>query len=269
MPVTVAASLVGAFTPRHVQVEVEGLTVSDVVSIRGTLGIYSWPVRGATDVAATSTQMLATDVFAPLNAPIVYEVTVNDVVYVADPVTVPHDTDYAVTSLDGSVSASLAWVDNDFPTKIRVNQHFTEVEGRATPVVRWSRAGGRSGVWELETETTEETLALEALLAPGAPLVVRTSGGLRDLPPSILVALSDPEHELVGKIGELRAWQVKWTQVGDPLLLTRASGWLLGDMNAVVAELGGTLGDLNDFVVSLGGTLADVNRFDWASEAAP
>lgn len=267
MPVTVSVSLVGVADPQQVQIEVDGLTVSDIVTIQGVLGVHTWTVRGADGISAPSTQVIRRDNLAPVNAAFTYTVTVNGTQYVSDAITVPYSADYVLTTLDGYTVATMTWVDNSDPIAMSFHQHLTPVPGRRTPVIRYADGGGESGSWTLFCEGAANIAALKAMLRPGAPLIMRTNGSLLDFPPARIVAVVSASLPLVGE-GTSRMFDTGWVEVADPLGTIPVTGWTFADMNTVVTALGGTFADLNAFIVTLGGTFADVNRFDWESEAA-
>lgn len=266
MTVAVSVSLVGASVPRQVQVEVTGLVVDDIVTIQGTVGSWSWTVRGANGISAESTQLIRRDNLAPVNAEFTYTVTVNGTDYESDPITVPYSGgNYVLTALGGGLAATVLWAGNGAPTSFSDSSHLSYVPGRETPVVRWSAGGGEAGTWRLVTESNDATAVLRAMVKSGAPLVMRTNGSLMDFPPARVFIIRGASSAL---LGTSRDWSVPWVEVSDPLASTPVASWTFEDFNAVATALGGTFADVNAFITSIGGTFAAVNRFDWESEAA-
>lgn len=270
MAVTVTASLIGATTPRQVQIEVQGLTVADQVTITGAVGTHAWTVRGGSAISATSTQVILRDALPPVNAALTYKATVNGTVYTAgSTVTVTHTTDYVLSSLDGLTIIDLAWVNTGDELDMDVTQHLSVIPGRSTPVLRYSAGGGESGTWEFVTDSAAATEGLRALIAAGAPVVMRTSGSLHDMPPIRVAAIRSARRRLASIVGEKREWDAPWVEVADPLASTATSGVTFAHLNTVITNEGGTFDDLNTYIATLGsGTFADVNRHDWESAAS-
>lgn len=270
MPVTVAATLVGASSPRQVQVEVLGLTVADQVTVTGTVGSHTWTVRGGAAISAASSQVILRDAIPPVNAALTYKAVVNGTTYVAaSAVTVTHTSDYVLSSLDGFTVIDLSWIDNGDELSMEANQHLSFINGRRTPVVRYSAGGGESGTWEFLTTSAVNTEALRAMVAAGAPVVLRTSGQIRDLPAIRIAAIRGATRRLASLVGEVREWSAPWIEVADPLASTASSGATFAHINTVTTNEGGTFADLNTYIASLGaGTFADFNRHDWESAAS-
>lgn len=267
MAIEVSAVLAGVTIPQTVQIEVTGLEVGDGVTIEGELGSDTWVVRGAEDVSALGAQVLRRDNLTPVNTEFTYTATVNGVQYTSNPITVPYSHDYVLTTLDGKEVVDLLWVNNGDPIDINVDQHFSQVPGRSTAVVRYAPAGGESGQWQFLTESAASSRALHKMIASSAPLILRSTGLIRDFPAVRIVALSQASRTLVGAKGENRLWDTAWREVSDPFATVPVTAWTLEDFSTVWNALGGSFDDLNAFIVSLGGTFDDINRFPWDEQA--
>lgn len=270
MPITVSAVIVGATTPRMVQVEVNGLTIGDEVTIVGSTGPWSWYVRGGSPAVASSSQLIRIDNAAAINAPVVYTVRVNGADYVTAPVTLAYGADYVLTSLDGETVVDFTWLDNGLPEEIAIDQHFTTVPGRRNAVVRFDAAGGESGT--LATHTTfAQTQVLKGELAKGAPMLLRTNGSVRDVPAVRVVSVAAASSSLFegdGGVSNKRDWQLSWVETEDPYATVAVANSTVADFNAFILSLGGTVAGFNAWILGQGGTVADFNRFDFASEVA-
>ncbi len=268
MAISVTVSLVGTTSPRQVQIDVGGTSPGDIVSIVGSLGTFSWSVRGAADIVATGSQVLRRDNLAPVNVAFTYIVTVNAVQYESSEITVTYGANYVLTGLDGLDSVDFTWLDNDAPVDIDFNQHFTRVPGRDTDVMRYAEGGVESGEYLVQT-VKSDTLVLRTILRKGAPVVLRTNGSIRDIPPVSIVGITSAHRELRRKGGNSsdRNWLLGWRDASDPRATVPVTAWTFADMNAVITAEGGTFADLNSYITAMGGTFADINAWDWESEA--
>lgn len=275
MAIEVTAVLAGTSTPQQVQVEVSGLTLGDIVTVRGHSGAHSWVVRGGQSVPALGSSLVRRDNMAPVNAPITYRATVAGVQYASEPVTVPYSSDYVLSSLDGTVRVDMEWGANGDPIQMNSNLHLSYPNGRMTPVARYAPAGGESGAWRLLTQSPADTRVLRDLLRAGGPLLMRTSGEMLDFLPARIVVFANSVRELFGVEGA-RIWELPWVEVADPQAGRAVTAWTLDDLNRAWAALSTAEGSvheydwdvLNAFIASTGdGTFDDVNRFAW-DEAA-
>ncbi|WP_062077670.1 hypothetical protein [Demequina globuliformis] len=270
MAVTVSASLVGATTPRMVQIEVNGLTIGDEVTITGSTGPWSWYVRGASPAVASSSQLIRIDNTGAVNAPVVYTVRVDGADYQTAPITVTYDGDYLLTSLDGETVVDFTWLDNADPREIAIDQHFSRVPGRRSTVVRFSEAGGESGEIAARTSFVNSRL-LRAELGKSAPMILRTNGDIRDVPAVQVVSVAAAPSQLWagdGGTSKQRVWSLSWVETEDPYATVAVTNSTVADFNAFILTQGGTVADFNTWMLSQGGTVADFNRFDFASEVA-
>ncbi|NCT90258.1 hypothetical protein GXB85_04725 [Cellulomonas sp. APG4] len=252
-------SLVGANAPQVVQLAVSGLTAGQQVTVTGAAVGHTWPVRGGT-VTATTGQVLLTDVLAPLNVPITYTVRVDDLTLVTDPITVPHDAQYVLQSLDGRTVIPFAWHDNDDPRETHLRSQSFSVPGRSTPVVRWDTSGGESGELVVRTTPSGTALLVEHLRDVSPLLVVRTDGTLLDLPPAEHILVHGAVRRLIGFDG-LRIWSLRFDVVDDPEPSVVVAVSTVADFNAVYAA--STIADFN--AEWAGSSVAEFNRTDWTT----
>lgn len=264
MALGITASLVGVTDPRPVQVEVTGLTIGVPYTVTASSGTWSRVVRGADAREAEATTELLVDVLTPLNAPLTYTVTSGgssaaDV----DAVTVAWSrTDSVVHSLDRSTVAGFDWVDNGDPRTTTVRAEFFEVSGRARPVMVYDDALDDSGTLVADTSGAD-TAALRALIRAGAPVVMRTDLGVRDVDPVDVYGVAAASRALVGAVGTIRRWDVSWRLVDDDMAARPFRLDTFDDFNAVYSAA--TFADVN--VTWSGMSFADVNALDWAGGA--
>lgn len=227
MPAAISASLVGTSTPKAVQVVVTGLTNGQAYVIRGKFGTVKWAVRAGSGTS-DGTQVIRSDLFAPINTPVSYEVEVVEVdgavAATSSPITVPYtgpDSDgskYVLTSLDGKSAAGFTWQDNGDPREVAVRASRFEIPGRARPVVMYDVAAGEDGALVVNTEDAN-TAAMLALVRAGAPLLLRTDGTVRDLAPVEIVHIISAGRILTGARNQ-RRWTLGFTVIDDPEPLT-------------------------------------------------
>lgn len=262
MSLSVSAVLSQSGTPRQVRVYVEGLEIGEPFRVTGTAGGHTWTVRGGFGDAATSQQLVLTDVLTPIDRAITYQVSSGDDVATAPTtVTVLHSKRYLLQDLSAGVVLGFAWLDNRDPISIRMDQDFHPATGRKNPVHRYARAGGQSGVWSFLC-TPGQSRQLEALLESAEPVVLRCDGRIQDFPPIRVVGLGAPSSQLLTEEGD-RVWSLPWTEVDDPLSRTVMVGDTWSDVDA--AYEGDTWADLD--AAYPGTTWGDWNRFDWAGAA--
>lgn len=218
MAAAVSASLVGTTYPRAVQVVVSGLTSGQVYEIRGTWNGHVWPVRAGKGTSDGS-QVVRSDLAAPINTPVVYEVLVDGAVAASSaPITVDYAGRYVLTSLDGKATSALRLLENGLPREVQVRTSAFSIPGRSRPVVMYDIPGGQSGEWVAQTAGAG-TDDLRALVDTGAPLLIRTDGTVRDLDPAEFVHLTSASHaatwaSLAG--GTARNWSLGYLVIDDP-----------------------------------------------------
>lgn len=179
-------------------------------------------------------------------------------------ITVPYAGDYVMSSLDSQAVVGFVWHNNADPREQRIEQYLTPIPGRRNPVMRFAPAGGDSGTWAIVTRTAAETRALYDLVAAGAPVLMRTTGDVRDFEPAIIVAVTGASRALYGSEDATRMWDLAWTEVDDPLATIPLAGDTFADVDAGYA--GTTFADLD--AAYAGTTFSDFNVHDWAGNPA-
>ena len=220
MAVTITATLVSSTDPKPVQIVLNGITAALTYSVTGSAGGSSWPVPGGEGVSA-GTQIVLVDNRAALNTPITYSVVVSGVTYTASPVTVTYGQRYLLQSLDGLSVVAFWWSDNDLPREVQTRAATFDVPGRDRPPARYTTGGDGGGSLVIRTDRTN-TDALYRLVKTGRPVIVRTDGTVRDLPPVdllLLTSVSNVARRAFASPGVLwtdRVWNLQYTLVGDP-----------------------------------------------------
>lgn len=262
---TVTAALVGSGVPRDVQVVVAGLTAGQRYVVEGVAVGVSWVVRGGRGVSTGVTLILG-DTQTPLNIPVTYRVTVNDVVlWTSEPVTVAAPEKYALQSLDGNRTVIPRLMSNGLPRSLDVRTASFAIPGRARPVVRMDTTGDGGGQWLVDT-TGSETGDLYELLAAGGPIVIRTDGAVRDMAPVDVVLITDVSSVLTDariQDGDTRRWTLTYLLIDDPDpdAILSLSTW--DDFDAVYAGQSWAAFDTQ----WSGSTWDDFDRFDWEGQA--
>lgn len=262
---TVQVALVGAGTPRDVQIVIPGLIAGERYAVEGVADGFTWPVRGGKGTSDGTTLVLG-DTMTPLNAPVTYRVTVNGTLrWTSDPIVVAAPGKYILQSLDGRMVAAPTLMSNGLPRSLDVRTAAFSIPGRARPVVRMDATGDGGGHLLLDT-TGSDTRDLYDLLAAGRPIVIRTDGDVRDMAPVDVALITDASSVLTDariQDGDTRRWTITYLLIDDP------------DPNAVLA-----LSTWDDFDAVYAGqtwsafdtqwsssTWDDFDRFDWEGQA--
>lgn len=261
MTLTITAALVGpAVQPLPIRVNIVGLTIGQDYQVVAASGTWSRIVQGGEGIA-TSTQLVLTDIATPLNAPIDYTIVHAGmtVATTASVVVVYDASDCLLQSLDGEIVAAFAWMDNADPREPDVRAAFYRPSGRPRSIMHYDLGGADSGEIVARTDETD-TLALLALLSAGAPVLIRTDVGMRDIEPVDVLGISKAPRELIGCVGGRREWTLSYTLLddlgGEPLVMVT-----LADLDTYYA--GEFLSDWN--AQWSGKFLSDINAFDWHS----
>jgi hypothetical protein len=258
----IVASLIGTpVQPQPVQVNVTGLTVGELFTVTASCDGWSDVVQGADDVVAESTQAILVDIATPLNVELTYTVVQGASSATSSPVTVECPAESILQSLDGTVIAEFFWDDNTDPRAQEVRAAFYRPAGADRAVMHYDIAGADSGTIVAETDGAD-TQALQRLIHDGAPVLVRTTPGLRDLDPVEVLGISAASRHLVGT-GTLRRWELAYTltTADDDAPLAMVT---FEHLNTVLAGM--TIADWNTMFA--GQTLANVNAYDWIGEAS-
>lgn len=264
MPLSITSTLIGAATqPRPVQVNVTGMTIGEDFTVTASSGAWSRVVQGGSGTA-DATQLVLVDVATPLNAEITYTV-VHDgsTIATSSTVTVAYDAgDALLCSLDGATVAGIFWLDNGDPREQAPRAAFYLPAGRSRAIMHYDVAGDESGKILAETSGVD-TVALRELVRAGAPVLLRTDVGIRDLDPVEILGISAAPRSLIGASGGLRRWDLAYTLTADeedaPLVLATVE-----DFNTIWSGQ-----YVDDFNTEWSGQYVDdFNAFDWAGEAS-
>jgi hypothetical protein len=264
MPLAITATLAGAPTqPRAVLVDVTGMTIGEAYVVTASAAGWSRVVTGGEGDAAASTQLVLTDVATPLNTAVTYTVvTDSGSASTPSPVTVAYDAgDAVLCSLDGLTVAGIFWVDTGDEREQGPRVALFHVAGRSRPVVHYDVASDETGTMVVET-TGGDTTALRALVAAGAPVLLRAQVGLRDLDPVEVLAVTAAPRRLVGA-SNVRRWDVSYALTRDEDDTPLVQG-TIEHFNTVWA--GQTIAAFN--TQWAGQTIAAFNAFDWVGEAS-
>lgn len=261
----VVVTLVGASSPQVVQIAVSGLTPGQTVTVTGSAAGATWQVRGGA-IVADAGQVILTDVLAPLNVPITYTATVDDITVAADPVTIPYADRYVLQSLDGRTVIPFVLVSNGLPREVAMRSQAFDVPGRSTPVVRWDTDGGDSGQVVIRTDVSGTQVLRTHLRESGPLLVMRTDGSVRDLPPAehwLLRSATRAMWDAVegDQMSRDRLWSLSYDVIDDPepSVIVAVSTW--DDFDEVYAD-----STWDDFDAEwAGGTWDEFDRTDWST----
>lgn len=262
MTLAVAATLVGTIEPSLVQVAVSGLTVGVTFTVTGeTVDGWTWTVQGGNGQTASATTAVLGDIAAPAGLALTYTVAQGGSTATSGTVTVTMsgDFDVALVTLDGSAAAIAYYDDNADPRSRPRRQASFQVAGRRDEVVRWDVSSRRTGELALETAGAQ-TVALEDMLASGAPLVVKTNGRVRDVDPVRFVQVISDADRLIG-VGDLRAWSLAVREIGNPTPSSPLPSSTWDDFDDAYAAL--TWSDFDSEFASL--TWDDFDVTDWAN----
>lgn len=263
MAVTITASLVPSGDPNPVQLLVSGVPAGVPYTVVGTAGGTSWPVPGGKGTSVGDAVLLV-DNRSAVNTEVVYSVTADGVTSLAAPVTVAYAGRALLQSLDGQTSAAFVWQSNGLPRQYVTRSHTSDVPGRLRPPGRFTTGGAGGGSLSLRT-SRENTAQLESMLMSGRPLVLRTDGAVRDLPPvELLLPLeaSTVTWDAVvapGMLSTDRVWALGYILVDDPEPSRVLAAWTGDDFDAAMATRTG-----DDFdALFVGSTWLDFDTYPW------
>ncbi|WP_402465804.1 hypothetical protein [Isoptericola aurantiacus] len=265
---TITATVLTTDEPAPVQVLVSDVPAdTDYEVVGSTLDGRTWPLPGGVGTSDGG-QVRLIDYRAPVNAVVQYVVTVEQAQITSDPVTVPYSPAgevsrrYLIQSLDGQVVVPVrSWQDNGLPRTRPLHTGIFEVHGRRRPVVVLSAAGDGSTTATvlLDRDAGDQ---LDAILAQGGAVCVRTSGDVRDLPPSDIAIITAADDVLWGGdngTSSSRLWTLTLTWIDDPEPGTVPVVWTWGDVTAILA--GQTWADVA--ALFAGQTWAEFAATDW------
>ena len=262
MTLAVTAATTGALVPPRVQVVVSGLVTGDSYRVSGRWSGGSWAVRGGAGQASTS-QVVLTDVAAPVNTPITYRVESDSDTADSASLTVPWSDDYEnaylLQSLDGEVTVAFQGIDTGDEREYGMRSTTFAIPGRRSPVVVYDVPGSESGSWEIITDGSQ-TERMRDLVGKGGPVLLRTDGSVRDMPASQYAVMTGVASRWLGGSSS-RVWSLAYQVIDDPQpdTILPTSTW--DDFAAVYT---GTTWD--DFATHwTGSTWNEFERVDWTT----
>ncbi len=217
MTLAITATKVGAQSPQAVLLTVSGATLGDSYTVTGLWSGLQWTVRGAASAVAPGTQLLAVDVAFPINVPIVYTVThdADGATASAAAVTVPYAGRAVLSSIDSLTVVNPSRIGNNGAPRERIlRTALFPIPGRTTPVVRSDVTAGLQAELVVDTIDTD-TDALDALIAAGGVMMLRTDGSFRDLPAVELMSVQSAPSALLG-VDDVRTWTLGYQVISDP-----------------------------------------------------
>lgn len=262
--VTITATLVTtAGSPPPVQIVIGDVPNGAEYVVTGNTGAgSSWPVPGGTGVGDGG-QVVLVDNRSALNVPVTYSVVVQGVTYSAAPVTVAHDGNCALQSLDSQTIVPVKLHDNLDPRSLEVRAAAFSVPGRLRPPIRYATGGYGGG--ELQVTTTNEaTAALRSLVLSGRPVLIRTDGStpLENAVELILPTRADYAVGAVAEVyGDSRRWSIPFLFVDDPEPSRALSAWTWDDFDEAADVSFPTWDDFDDLFA--GSTWNDFDTTEW------
>lgn len=263
--VITAELITSAGSPPPVQVVLNGIPNGAEYVVTGSTGAgSSWPVPGGTGVGDGG-QIVLVDNRSALNTPVTYSVVVQGVTYSADPVTVAHDGQAVLQSLDGGISVDFVWLSNSLPREPQINTVAFNVPGRRRPPMRYAPGGDGGGELLIRADR-ENNAAIGALLQSGRPILVRTDGTMRDWPAVELITLVSAPSRLWeavenGQLSTQRVWSLGFLFSDDPEPSRVLSAWTWDDFDLAAETSFDTWDDFD--ALFAGQTWDDFDTTDW------
>jgi hypothetical protein len=230
------ASLVPSGDPMPVQLVITGIPNGVTYDVVGTSGGRSWPIPGGQGTS-TGGQVILVDNRSALNTPVVYTATWGGVTYTSAPITVTYAGRYVIQSLDGRIVVPFVWRDNALPREYAVRSTLHAIPGRPRPAGRYATGGLGGGEIEIRTDVAGSA-QMEAALLAGRPVIVRTDGTVRDLPPVDIVAIDRLASRSWGALtapggapSSDRVWSIVYNLVDDPEPSAVLAAWTWDDFD--------------------------------------
>ncbi|EIC09157.1 hypothetical protein OR221_0865 [Microbacterium laevaniformans OR221] len=259
----ITATLVGATSPQLVQVNVSSVPDGETWLLTGVAGAFSWVVPGGQGVGDGG-QVVLVDNGAPLNVEVTYALTTDVGVETSAPIVIPHtDGDMVIQSLNGQRSVSVLLLDETQDVQMDDSLALFTVPGRRQPVSRYSAMGERRGTIRMRLDV-DRTPDLDAVLAPGEPVLCRLAITAFDIPPVQVVHISKPSATGF-LVGLYRHWELPYVPVANPYMDQRL-GAFTWDYIGALQKVGSTVrrsGDVMEAIMA-GRTWDQVDAFDWS-----
>lgn len=260
MAVTLTATLLGSAEPRRVQLVLAGTTAGQAYQVTGAAGGFTWSIPGGSGTS-TGGQVLLVDTRGPLGAQATYTAVVAGVSYTAV-VTVPWSAPEpaVLQSLDGLTVAKVMVANPEDERTGGRRAWLSAIGGRRSPVGRIDLELSSTTSWVLEADDADSA-TVQALLATGAPLVLRTVLAIQDRPPVEIGLPMSVGHSLVGQVGTLRTYDLKVQILDDPEPGTVLGSFTWDDVDTAI----GTTRTWDDLDTALTGMTWDqLDAYDWS-----
>lgn len=257
----ITASLVGASTPRMVQIVIS-TTAGENWSVVGTDGTDIWPVPGGVGVG-DGQQVTLADNRKPGNRAITYQVSSEIRTEQADPIIIPFSKGLVIQTLSGRESIEADYAGAQLPMEFSSGQVSFAVPGRPRPVVRYSASSDLSSTLPF-WYPVEQTADVRRLLMSGEALLVRCGEPLDDFPPVAVVMYGKIPSVAAAGHG-LRRWELPITIIDDPYLDQRLGAFTWDYIDAL-QKVGSTVrrsGDVMEAIMA-GRTWDEIDAFDWS-----
>lgn len=214
----ITVSLVGASQPQLAQIVVSATSSGVPWVVQGTAGGTTWTVPGGRGTG-DGQQLVLTDNRAPLNVPVTYQY-VAAATETASPVVIPQSVgDAVLQSLDGQTSVPVNLQDGSQVQELTPSLGLFSIPGRRRPVARYSVTSDVAGEIIARAPLTLSA-AMDDLLAPGAPVLVRLTGPALDLPLTAVVGFT-AISSTANVVTAVREWRLPYVTLDDPFMDTR------------------------------------------------
>ncbi|MEV7827499.1 hypothetical protein [Microbacterium enclense] len=253
----ITVSLVGATQPQLAQIVVSATTSGAAWTVTGTAGGSTWTVPGGRG-SGDGQQLVLTDNRAPLNVPVTYQF-VSTATETASPIVIPQTVgDAVLQSLDGQTAVPVNLQDGTQVQELTPSLALFGIPGRRRPVARYSVTSDVSGEIIARAPITLSP-AMDDLLAPGAPVLVRLTGPAMDLPLTSVVGFT-VISSTANVVTAVREWRLPFVTLDDPFMDTRLGAFSWDYIDNALA--GRTWNQIDTLFAGV--TWNGVDQYDWA-----
>lgn len=253
----ITATLVGAQSPRLVQIVISLTPDDEEWTLTGAAGEYVWTVPGGMGVG-DGAQLTLVDNRSPGNVPVEYTFTSPSIVESAT-VTVPFSTDFVIQSLDGQRAIEVEFGGMEMVNTLDSGQARFDIPGNPRPVVRYSVTSDVAGSLSFRFPVAR-TQEVRQLFASGEPLMYRCGAVIDDLLPVGVISYGQVSTVAIAGHG-FRQWQFPYALLDDPFMDQRlgAFSWDLFD-----AAMAGRTWDEFDTIMA-GLSWDQFDTLDWST----
>lgn len=259
----ITVSLVGAGTPALVQIVLSATPDGAEWTLTGASDGFAWTVPGGMGTG-DGAQLALVDNRAPLNVPVSYTLSWGGGSEVSAPITVPGGSgDMVLQSLDGQKTVSVALMDGTQALTMDTALSLFGVPGRRTPVSRYSVTSLPRGTFIARADVSQ-TADLDALLAPGEPILVRLTAPAFELPLVQVVHITGLSAAGF-LVGLFRHWELPYVPVDDPFMDQRLGAFTWDFIDALQVSGSTVVRNGDDMETLLAGlTWAQIDALDWS-----